>query len=336
MSDADEVHNSRNPSFRAHVGLKRLRYLRHNRHPAHLSSFDSANILPLEQIPRKSYVDLDSSRFEGAPFGAPAQHANGSLPRSASPPSVFDCPEEQQELDTAPTTVLGSGSDEPGSYDLKPPPPSVSHDNLEDLSTKFFSVEHLDRILRDRTLTSRFNKFLNDYRTRHVPVLAQYLEMKKAITAIEYANAIVDQVPTAPGDEPCQAAELDGRFIAKSKQVMDDLVQDALPAYLTHRLVSIVTDTLVKEITGNGVPVMRELIPSLAEVYCITDPSLPDNPIVYASEGIIEPFLEREMSSLILLRQNSTAPHNTVVNMSSGGTAGSSRDPSLPMPPCDA
>jgi hypothetical protein len=30
---------------------------------------------------------------------------------------------------------------------------------------------------------------------------------------------------------------------------------------------------------------MRELIPSLAEVYCISDPSLPDNPIVYASEG---------------------------------------------------
>ncbi|KAI7042315.1 hypothetical protein KC352_g46504, partial [Hortaea werneckii] len=29
---------------------------------------------------------------------------------------------------------------------------------------------------------------------------------------------------------------------------------------------------------------MRELIPSLAEVYCVTDPSLPDNPIVYASE----------------------------------------------------
>jgi hypothetical protein len=67
--------------------------------------------------------------------------------------------------------------------------------------------------------------------------------------------------------------------------VVQELVDDALPAYLTHRLVQIVTDSLVKEITGNIAPVLRDLIPSLAEVYCISDPSLPDNPIVYASEG---------------------------------------------------
>ena len=67
--------------------------------------------------------------------------------------------------------------------------------------------------------------------------------------------------------------------------VVQELVDDALPAYITHRLVTVVTDSLVKEITGNNAPIMRELIPSLAEVYCITDPSIPDNPIVYASEG---------------------------------------------------
>lgn len=39
-----------------------------------------------------------------------------------------------------------------------------------------------------------------------------------------------------------------------------------------------------QEITGQGTPVMRELVNGLAEVYCLSDPSLPDNPIVYASE----------------------------------------------------
>lgn len=205
---------------------------------------------------------------------------------SVSPPSVFDQAEVEQEEDlhTAPTTVQGSGSDEP-SYDLKPPPPSVSHDNVEALSARFFSVDHLDLILKDHTSASRFTRFLQQYRAQHAPTLLRYLETKKAMTAIEYANALAESIPTPQGHPPYIAATLDDRFEAKSRRVVEDLVDDALPAYITHRLVSLVTDTLVKEITGNNAPIMRELIPSLAEVYCVTDPSLPDNPIVYASEG---------------------------------------------------
>lgn len=81
------------------------------------------------------------------------------------------------------------------------------------------------------------------------------------------------------------AAVLDRNFEAKSLRASDALVSEALPGYVTHRLVQIVTECLVKEITGNNSPIMRELVVGLAEVYCLTDPSLPDNPIVYASEG---------------------------------------------------
>ena len=203
---------------------------------------------------------------------------------SASPPSVFDQGEEQTEQLTAPTTALGSGSDEP-SYDLKPPPPSISHDNVESLALRFFSVDHLDLILRDHALAARFTRFLNQYRAQHAPTLGRYMETKKAMAAIEYANALADHIPATPGHPPYIAATMDDRFEAKSKRTVETLVEDALPAYLTHRLVTLVTDTLVKDITGNSAPIMRELIPSLAEVYCVTDPSLPDNPIVYASEG---------------------------------------------------
>ncbi|EMD00802.1 hypothetical protein BAUCODRAFT_61939 [Baudoinia panamericana UAMH 10762] len=200
---------------------------------------------------------------------------------SVSPPSVFDHQaEEQPGQYTQPTTVA---ADEP-SYDLKPPPPSVTHDNVEALAGRFFSADHLDTILRDHTISARFTRFLNQYRPQHVAALTQYLETKKAITAVEYANAIADQVPTSPGHPPYVAATLDDRFEAKSKRIVEDLVDEALPAYVTHRLVTLVTDTLVKEVTGNSAPIMRELVPSLAEVYCVTDPSLPDNPIVYASE----------------------------------------------------
>ncbi|KAK3071748.1 hypothetical protein LTR53_008076 [Teratosphaeriaceae sp. CCFEE 6253] len=209
--------------------------------------------------------------------------ARGGGERSVSPPSVFDPADDQHEQFTEPTTALGSGEDEP-SYDLKPPAPSLSHDNIETLSERLFSVDHLDVILRDHNLAARFRRFLNQYRSSHVQALDRYLDTKKAITAIEYANAIAEQIPTTPGHPPYLAATLDDRFEAKSGEIVEDLVDEALPAYITHRLVALVTDTLVKEITGNNAPIMRELIPSLAEVYCVTDPSLPDNPIVYASE----------------------------------------------------
>ncbi|KAK4547412.1 hypothetical protein LTR36_001068 [Oleoguttula mirabilis] len=255
-----------------------------------MSTFKSVNLLP-DHHPQKPYPEtsrgndaLDSSQVDtaGALFGAPSG-APMSAAGSVSPPSVFDQAEELPEEYTEPTTALGSGSDEP-SYDLKPPPPSISHDNVESLSVRIFSIDHLDHILRDHTLASRFTRFLNQYRPQHTPTLVQYLETKKAITAIEYANALADHIPATPGHPPYIAATLDDRFEARSRRAVEDLVEEALPAYITHRLVTLVTDTLVKEITGNSAPIMRELMPSLAEVYCVTDPSLPDNPIVYASE----------------------------------------------------
>ncbi|KAK5134953.1 hypothetical protein LTR08_005904 [Meristemomyces frigidus] len=261
-----------------------------------MSTFNPVNLLPDDmpqttypETPRRGGHKLDSlpERSSQADFGAPAGAASmsqrGSVARSVSPPSVFDGGEEGPEQYTEPTTALGSGSDEP-SYDLKPPPPSISLDNVESLAGRFFSVDHLDLILRDHTLASRFTRFLNQYRPQHTPTLVRYIETKKAMKAIEYANAIAEQIPTTLGHPPYVAAMLDDRFEAKSRRTVEDLVEVALPAYITHRLVTLVTDTLVKEITGNGAPIMRELVPSLAEVYCVTDPSIADNPIVYASE----------------------------------------------------
>lgn len=211
---------------------------------------------------------------------------------SPAPASVFDIADGEG---TEPTTAQGSEEqdfakssnayeDDTDSYNLKPPPPSVTHDNVEALALRFFSVDHLDTILRDYSLASRFAQFLEQYRPQHAETLKQYTEFKKAIAAVEYANAIARRVKPRGENAGIHAAKLDEHFEVRSKKMVEDLVEEALPAYLTHRLVSLVTDTLVKEITGNSAPLLTELIPSLAEVYCITDPSLPDNPIVYASE----------------------------------------------------
>lgn len=224
------------------------------------------------------------------PAFRPAPKQDISRPVSAEQPDIFDeqlHSHDPHSSSTEPTTAFGSGEDESGSYDLKPPAPSVSQSNLEALSLRFFSVDHLDTILKDPSLSARFSRFLNQYRPQQVPKLNQYFEAKKAQAAVEYANAVAEQLPVQEGHPPYIAATLNERFRCHLREDVEDLVEDALPAYVTHRLTQLVTESLVKEITGNNAPIMRELIPSLAEVYCITDPSLPDNPIVYASQGML-------------------------------------------------
>jgi hypothetical protein len=257
------------------------------------STFSPSDILPRDghqPYPKRPPSDADYAHEEeeeegqpvfGAPSGAPVPgNGNG---RSASPPSIFDKPSSSQERGTEPTT---QGSDDPGAYDLKPPAPLISHDNIEVLADRFFSADHLDMILRDQYAGPRFVRFLNQYKPRYATTLTHYIESRKAITAVEYANAIASQIPADEGEDRHVAATLGEAFEAKSQRILDDLVEEALPAFLTHRMVGLVTDNLVKEITGEGVPVMKDLIPNLAEVFCISDPSLADNPIVYASEGM--------------------------------------------------
>lgn len=281
MSDGGADASSKRSKTPRRIG--RLPFLKRKTSDPH-STFSPSDILPQDghqPYPKRPQDEMDEEQHksEQPVFGAP-NGASNSRGGSASPPSVFD---QQQEPDTEPTS---QGSDEAGAYDLKPPPPSVRHENIEELAGRLYSADHLDLILRDQNSGPRFIRFLNEFKPQHAKILTHYLEAKKAITAIQYANAIADQIPALPGEAPHIAATLDEAFEEKSQKIVEDLVEEALPAYLTHRLVSQVTDVMVKEITGNGTPLMRELIPSLAEVYCISDPSLPDNPLVYASEGV--------------------------------------------------
>ena len=105
--------------------------------------------------------------------------------------------------------------------------------------------------------------------------------------AIQYANALAKSLQSMPGeeDDESEAAMINAKFEARSRKCFDALVEEVLPAYITTVLTNVVTETMVKEITGTSTPLMRELVQGLAEVFCLTDPSLDDNPIVYSSEG---------------------------------------------------
>jgi hypothetical protein len=71
----------------------------------------------------------------------------------------------------------------------------------------------------------------------------------------------------------------------KANHAFDVLVRDDLPAFITHVFTQVVSVNISKRITGNLPPMLREASEGLAEVFCLTDPSRTDNPIIFASEG---------------------------------------------------
>lgn len=255
-------------------GIIRLRTRHRHRSPTRtISTFLPENLLP--QDVTQLVQDAAAKTF---------QRSDSELnsPMFPNPPSNNDNEEYSH-------THVPSDESEQENYsncDLNPPPPPVSASNGEALAEQLFSADHLNLILTDRILNANFTTFLDKYLPRAKPTLTRYQATQKAKAAIAYANAIAENLAEeSPSFRPgVPAVLLDRNFEAESLKAREELVSDALPAYLTHRLVTIVTDCLVKEVTGTNAPIMKDLVPGLAEVYCLTDPSVQDNPIVYASE----------------------------------------------------
>ncbi|KXH46613.1 hypothetical protein CNYM01_12258 [Colletotrichum nymphaeae SA-01] len=177
---------------------------------------------------------------------------------------------------------------EPGSFDLVVP----SHgDNgqysLETRSELLFSKDHLQAIFDDHLLLQRFTDFLHHARPESLPLLTYFLDCLKALRAIAYANAIAGGLDTLPGHEFSMAntdSTINSSLRKKAEAAFDVLVQQDLPAYITHTWIQTVSVSIKRRITGTLPVQLREMSEGLAEVFCLTDPSRNDNPIVFASE----------------------------------------------------
>lgn len=179
-----------------------------------------------------------------------------------------------------------------GSFDLVAPPAQddLNHQgfSLEARSLQIFSHEHMRIIFEDPSLLLKFTAFLSTHRPQSVPILIYYLDALKALKAVRYANAIAEALSPIPGHDfttdlapPSVNATLEN----KANQAFDVMVKEDLPAYVTQMYIQIVSLSISQRITGVLAPHLREASEGLAEVFCLTDPSRPDNPIVFASEG---------------------------------------------------
>ncbi|CAD6502469.1 BgTH12-05061 [Blumeria graminis f. sp. triticale] len=198
--------------------------------------------------------------------------------------------EEHEAQPDSPRTGSPDQLDGNNFFDLKPPIPVLNDlTKIEEVMKRLYSEEHLHYILSDHAQYQRFSSFLSRYKPLMVPTLVRYMEMRKAMKAIEYANAVARTIKWPSQSDyskfsRIEAAQTDGRFEDYASREVNSLLAEALPAWVTYLLVGVVADCLAREITGQSLPVVKDLVGNLGEVFCLTDPKIRDNPIIYCSE----------------------------------------------------
>ncbi|KAH6669107.1 hypothetical protein F5X68DRAFT_176087 [Plectosphaerella plurivora] len=177
---------------------------------------------------------------------------------------------------------------EPGSYDLVVPDDgAIRQHSLEVYSELLFSKEHLAAIFEDFALLRQFTDFLASSRPDSLPLLTYYLDATKALRAIKYANAItasLERMDDFAFTNHAPLATANDVLQEKADAAFKALAQEDLPAYITSVWTQTVSVSIRRRITGTLPTQLREMSEGLAEVFCLTDPSRKDNPIVFASE----------------------------------------------------
>ena len=165
--------------------------------------------------------------------------------------------------------------------------------SAEILSELLFCKEHLESIFGNASLLLKFTTFLSVYRPDSIPTLLYYLDARKALRAIAYANTVAHKLESLPGlaFSESQPSPLNFSELAeKAQKAFEVMIAEDLPAYVTHLYVHAVKTNLSKP-SALGAQSLSTVPPSqggpegLAEVFCVTEPSRPDNPIVFVSEA---------------------------------------------------
>ena len=210
---------------------------------------------------------------------------------ASSTPTVNLAPLQHKGLSDDVERLSPLLEDDPKSFDLVAPTEADATKvgfSLETRSEELFSREHLEAIFHDTPSLLRFTSFLSIARPKSVPILIYYLDALKALRAINYANAVAEALDPIEGhkftENPARPT-VNAILEEKARLAFDVLVREDLPAFITHIFVQVVSVSIQKRVTGSLPPLLREASEGLAEVFCLTDPSRADNPIIFASEG---------------------------------------------------
>ena len=184
-----------------------------------------------------------------------------------------------------------STSDDPRSWaiaDTDPTGRDARSYSLEEHARTLFSAEHLYSIVDDPKSYLRFAEFLSSKRPQSICVLNRYTEAQKALRAISYANSVVQSL-NLNANEQCgfttKVPHTKNDSLVKARnQAFDVLLKEDLPLYIVDAWGKVIRTNMHSRITSarslsfHGVRHGRE------EMFCLTDPTRSDNPIVLVSE----------------------------------------------------
>ncbi len=160
---------------------------------------------------------------------------------------------------------------------------------LESLSDLLFAGEHLRKIFSDPSSLLDFTSFLSACRPRSIPILMYHLDAAEALKAVNYAITIAESLEPIPEHEFTTApakTTMNLELELKAEKAFHVLVKEDLPPFVTQLYVQTVKSSMMRRIMGPAAPPSRDEPEGMLEVFCLTDPSRPDNPIVFASKGM--------------------------------------------------
>ncbi|KAK8058370.1 hypothetical protein PG994_008818 [Apiospora phragmitis] len=230
-------------------------------------------------------LSIAQSKTQRSMFSTRSQ-MNSSSSSLFSPTSLPPLQTKGGEVDNL--EPLAEEEVDPAWFDLVVPAHSLGKQySLETQSELLFSVKHLGVIFDDPVLLQRFTTYLCAYRPQSVRILVYYLDALKALKAIQYANAVTEALAPIDGldyTKATPAKTMNHGLKEKMRQAFETIANHDLPAYITHTYVQTVSLTIKRRIADTLPIHLRDMSEGLAEVFCLTDPSRPDNPIVFASE----------------------------------------------------
>lgn len=162
---------------------------------------------------------------------------------------------------------------------------------LETLSDLLFAGAHLKNIFADPSSLLDFTSFLSACRPKSIPMLMYYLDATEALKAVNYAITIAESLEPIPGHEftsSCTKTTMKSELEDKAEEAFNVLVKEDLPGFVTQLYLQTVKSSMIRRVIGPSAQPTREDAEGLLEVFCMTDPSRPDNPIVFASQGMLD------------------------------------------------
>ena len=160
-------------------------------------------------------------------------------------------------------------------------------ESLEVVSDLLFSRVHLKTIFADPSSLLKFTSFLSAYRPQSISRLIYYLDATKALKAISFANATINGLVSLAdqGLTAITTKTMNSELELKAEKAFNLIVEKDLPAYTTQLYLQVVKSNMARSFVGSQYPSSPDGPDGFAEVFCLTDPSRPDNPILFASEG---------------------------------------------------